>query len=49
MDKGTVHLFLYTEIVQEKQKVFWISVKWQNFTQEIAAVAALCYNKTKRK
>ena len=45
----SVHLFLYTGVVQKKQKFFCNSVKRQKFTQRIATVVALCYNETERK
>lgn len=49
MDRMSVHLFLYTGVVQKKQKFFCNSVKRQKFTQRIATVVALCYNETERK
>ena len=49
MDSLPVHLFLYTGIVQKKQKHFWISMKRQNSTQRIAVPVALCYNETRRR
>lgn len=44
MDRQRVHLFLYTEIVQKKQKFFCTSAKRQNFSQGIAVMIVLCYN-----
>ena len=41
--------FLYTEVVQKKQKFFCNSVKRQKFTQGIATVVALCYNEQRRR
>ena len=49
MDRQRVHLFLYTEIVQKKQKFFCASVKRQNFTQRIAVIIVLCYNEQRRR
>lgn len=40
--------FLYTRIVQKRQKFFCNSVKRQNFTQRIAVIVVLCYNETER-
>ena len=44
----SVHLFLYTGVVQKRQKFFCNSVKRQNFTQRIAVIVVLCYNETER-
>ena len=44
MDRQRVHLFLYTGVVQKRQKSFFDSVKRQNLTQRIAVVIVLCYN-----
>lgn len=44
MDRLSVHLFLYTEIVQKRQNFCCYSTKRQKFTQGIATVVALCYN-----
>lgn len=49
MNRQRVHLFLYTEIVQKKQKFFCASVKRQNFTQRIAVIIVLCYNEQRRR
>lgn len=49
MDSLSVHLLLYTKIVQIGQKLFYISVKRQNFTQRIAVLIMLCYNEQRRR
>ena len=49
MDRQAVHLFLYTGVVQKRQKFFCNSVKRQNFTQRIAAIVVLCYNEQRRR
>ena len=41
--------FLYTRVVQKRQKFFCNSVKRQNFTQRIAAIVVLCYNEQRRR
>ena len=41
--------FLYTRIVQKRQKFCGCFTKQQNFTQRIAAVVALCYNEQRRR
>lgn len=41
--------FLYTGVVQKRQKFFCNSVKRQKFTQRIATVVVLCYNEQRRR
>lgn len=41
--------FLYTGVVQKKQNPCGYSAKRQKFTQRIATVVALCYNKQRRR
>ena len=41
--------FLYTGVVQKRQKFFCNSVKRQNFTQRIAVIVVLCYNEQRRR
>ena len=49
-DGQAVYLsFLYTGVVQKRQKFFCNSVKRQNFTQRIAAIVVLCYNEQRRR
>ena len=49
MDRQAVHLFLYTGVVQKRQKFYSCFTKQQNFTQRIATVVALCYNEQRRR
>ena len=41
--------FLYTGVVQKRQKFYSCFTKQQNFTQRIATVVALCYNEQRRR